>query len=48
MGGEEVANGDGVELFSVVSLESMYGAAELGGDVCEKGGEGGGDVRFTA
>lgn len=44
MGGEEGADGDVVELFAVVSLESMYGATELGGDVGEKGGEGGGNV----
>ena len=48
VGGEEGADGDVVELFAVIGLEGMYGSAELGGDVCEKGGEGGGDVGFTA
>ena len=33
---------------AVGGKEGVYGASELGGDVGEEGGEGGGDVRFTA
>ena len=48
VGGEKGANGDVVELFAVIGLEGVHGAAELGGDVCEKSGEGGGNIGFTA
>jgi hypothetical protein len=36
MSGEESADGGIVEFFAVVSLESMYRATELGGDIREK------------
>ena len=48
VGGKEGADGDVVELLAIIGLEGMYGATELGGDVGEEGGEGGGDVGFTA
>jgi hypothetical protein len=41
MGRKEGANGGVVEFFPVVSLKSMYGATELGGNIGIKRGESG-------
>jgi hypothetical protein len=46
--GKKGADGGVVEFFPVISLESVYGAAELGGHVGVEGGKGGGDVGLFA
>jgi hypothetical protein len=48
MGRKESANGGVVKFFPVVSLESMYWATKLGGNVGIKSGESGSDVRLFA
>ena len=48
MGSEEGAYGDVVKLFAIICLKYMDGAAELGGDISEKGGESGGNIGFAA
>jgi hypothetical protein len=48
MGRKKGVNYDVVKFFPVISLKSMYGAAELGGDIGTKHGESGSDVRLFA
>jgi hypothetical protein len=48
MGRKETANCDVVKFFPVISLKSVYGAAELGGDIGVKHSEGGSDVTLFA
>jgi hypothetical protein len=48
MGRKKAANCDVVKFFPVISLKSVYGAAELGGDIGVKCSEGGSDVRLFA
>jgi hypothetical protein len=48
MGRKEGANCDVVEFFPVLSLKSMYGVTELGGNVGVKRSESVSDVRLFA
>jgi hypothetical protein len=48
MGRKKTVNYDVVKFFPVISLKSVYGAAELGGDIDVKRSEGGSNVRLFA
>jgi hypothetical protein len=48
MSSEESANSKVVKFFVVIGLEGMDGSTELGGDIGEKGCEGGRNIGFTA
>jgi hypothetical protein len=48
MSSEESANNKVVKFFAVIDLEGMDGSTELGGDIGEKGCEGGRNIGFTA
>jgi hypothetical protein len=48
MSSEESANSKVVKFFAVIDLEGMDGSTELGGDIGQKGCEGGRNIGFTA
>jgi hypothetical protein len=46
VGSKKVADGGVVKLLTVIGLESVNGATELGGDIGVESGEGLGDIEF--